>query len=175
MARVHRLRYKVHPVKYGHLRSQIIIIFSNSLPHGSCRKELRINAAGVISNKKQYLHDILVSCSTEQDLIQTQSQLVELLHMGSFQLHKWASNCKCNLDNVPKDSHYIGEVELQKGNVFVKTLGIHFDVKADVFKSTYPEPYSSTNDSKRDILSHISKFYDPMGLIGPIFKKHNNS
>jgi hypothetical protein len=125
-------------------------------------------AASAIRNST-YVDDILVSCGSEQKLVETQSQLVQMLSMGSFQLHKWASNCKQVLENVPKDSHYLGEVDLQKDHAFVKTLGIRLDVKSDAFKSTCPEPYSSPNDSKRDILSYISKFYDPLGLIGPVF------
>ncbi|XP_061719632.1 uncharacterized protein LOC133526844 isoform X2 [Cydia pomonella] len=125
-------------------------------------------AASAIRNNT-YVDDILVSCSSEQELVQTQSQLVNMLNLGSFHLHKWASNCMLVLESVPKESHYLGEVDLQKDHAFVKTLGIHLDVKSDVFKSTRPEPYNSSNDCKRDILSFISKFYDPLGLIGPVF------
>ncbi|KAI5639502.1 pao retrotransposon peptidase domain-containing protein [Phthorimaea operculella] len=97
-----------------------------------------------------------------------QSELVKLLALGGFKLHKWTSNCPSVLQNVPRETHHFGELDLLKQDLSLKTLGVRFDVQKDVFTTTCPEPYQGERDSKRGILSYISKFYDPLGLIGPI-------
>ncbi|KAL0829306.1 hypothetical protein ABMA28_004108 [Loxostege sticticalis] len=124
--------------------------------------------ASQILKNNTYVDDVLSNSDSQQTLTQMQDELVKLLSLGGFQLHKWASNCSNILSNVPKEAQHFGELDLQKHDMSVKTLGVTFHVEDDVFKTTSPEPYTSLSDSKREILSHISKFYDPMGLIGPI-------
>ncbi|XP_049875316.1 uncharacterized protein LOC126373281 isoform X1 [Pectinophora gossypiella] len=123
--------------------------------------------ASAILINNTYVDDVLVTSKTECELLQMKAELVGLLELGSFYLHKWASNSTALLQTIPVDSRYFGEVELHN-DMSVKTLGVSFDVKDDLFKTACPEPYKSTHDTKRDILSYISKFYDPLGLIGPI-------
>lgn len=126
-------------------------------------------ASSILENNT-YVDDVLANNNSEQMLVEMQSQLVQLLALGGFQLHKWASNCNSVLKNVQNDTHNeVTEVILNKQNMCLKALGVSFDIQNDTFKSTCPEPYLSQNDTKRDILSFISKFHDPLGLVGPIF------
>lgn len=124
-------------------------------------------ASSILKNNT-YVDDILSNSNSEQQLLKMQSELIQLLALGGFQLHKWASNCGRVLSNVHRDSHHFGEIDLQKHDMSVKTLGVQFNVEEDMFTTTTPKPYASSTNSKRDILSYISKFFDPMGLIGPI-------
>ncbi|XP_045457220.1 uncharacterized protein LOC123667312 [Melitaea cinxia] len=125
-------------------------------------------ASSILENNT-YVDDILANSCSEEQLLRMQTELIQLLSLGGFELHKWASNCNSVLINVNKTCQNLNELDLQKHEIYVKTLGITFDIEKDVFKSTCPDSYVSRNDSKRDILSYISKFYDPLGLIGPIF------
>ncbi|XP_045453524.1 uncharacterized protein LOC123662768 [Melitaea cinxia] len=125
-------------------------------------------ASSILENNT-YVDDILANSCSEEQLLRMQTELIQLLSLGGFELHKWASNCNSVLKNVNKNCQNLNELDLQKHEIYVKTLGITFDIEKDVFKSTCPDSYISRNDSKRDILSYISKFYDPLGLIGPIF------
>ncbi|XP_047515275.1 uncharacterized protein LOC125056291 isoform X1 [Pieris napi] len=126
-------------------------------------------ASSILINNT-YVDDVLVNNNNKQVLLKMQTELVELLALGGFQLHKWASNCDSVLKNVQNNNfNQESEVDLSKTETSVKTLGIEFVINDDTFTSSCPEPYTSVNDSKRDILSYFSKFYDPLGLIGPIF------
>lgn len=148
---------------------------SSSFLATRCLKELadrykhQFPLASAILQHNTYVDDILVNSHCKNVLINMQNELIQLLDLGGFQLHKWASNCNFVLTNVDKNVRNETEVMHHKSEINVKTLGINFNTQNDIFKSTCPEPYCSQNDSKRDILSYISKFYDPLGLMGPIF------
>ncbi|XP_049868256.1 uncharacterized protein LOC126368368 isoform X1 [Pectinophora gossypiella] len=111
-----------------------------------------------------YVDDILYTHNDLNVIIETKGQLSQLLSKGSFFLHKWSANDSSILQDIPKEQRYSGEINMQKD---VKTLGLNFDVNSDTFKFS-PPPKQSVK-TKREILSFISKFYDPLGLIGPIF------
>ncbi|XP_073953501.1 uncharacterized protein [Choristoneura fumiferana] len=56
-------------------------------------------------------------------------------------------------------------------NQLIKILelgGVSYNTKTDTINITSPSSTDSVPKTKREILSHIAKFYDPLGLVGPI-------
>ncbi|KAL0879304.1 hypothetical protein ABMA27_003083 [Loxostege sticticalis] len=134
------------------------------------RYEDQFPKAAFILKKQTYVDDILATDSSLTSLIESKEQLCKLLDLGGFQLHKWSSNRVEVLHDVPTSKQYFDEIDLQKNNVHMKTLGINYDIKADCLLLAAPKNDTIPN-TKRSVLSFISKFYDPLGLAGPIVVK----
>ncbi|XP_063363880.1 uncharacterized protein LOC134652647 [Cydia amplana] len=112
-----------------------------------------------------YVDDIIHTENSLAKIVDTQTQLIELLAKGSFKLHKWAANDPSILANIPVEQQVVGELELNKD---IKTLGLKLDIDSDSFKLSCPVS-KNVPKTKRQILSYISQFYDPLGLAGPVF------
>lgn len=118
--------------------------------------------------KNTYVDDILAGADTLQDAKELKSQLIQLLKSGSFELHKWCSNELSILDDIPKEKCHLDEIDMNKTDCVVKTLGLSYIPTSDHFKITSPKGDINSCLTKRQILSYISKFYDPLGLVGPL-------
>ncbi|KAJ0177932.1 hypothetical protein K1T71_006805 [Dendrolimus kikuchii] len=123
-------------------------------------------AAFIIENS-MYVDDALVSQKTSELLTEAKRQLCSLLNRGGFQLHKWFSNCPQLLKEIPKSQQHLDNIDLEKDN-YIKTLGVKYDTVTDSFLISSPQSNANMPLTKRDILSFIGKFYDPLGLAGPI-------
>lgn len=116
-----------------------------------------------------YVDDVNSSCNTESELVQLKNELVELLGLGGFQLHKWCSNSPEVLKDIPEDIQQLEKVDLSHDdNLFVKTLGLHYNVQSDSVEVSCPEKTLNDRYTKREVLSFVCKFFDPLGLVGPI-------
>lgn len=118
-----------------------------------------------------YVDDILYSNSDLSIMIKAKDELVDLLSKGSFNLHKWSSNCEEILNGIPQSQQQFDEIDLQTENYSIKALGMTIDTRKDCFVIKSPDKLNSNVNTKREILSHISKFYDPLGLVSPIIIK----
>ncbi|XP_049875002.1 uncharacterized protein LOC126373073 isoform X1 [Pectinophora gossypiella] len=114
-----------------------------------------------------YVDDILYSSSNLSILLEAKAQLAGLLSLGGFEMHKWSSNCETILADIPMEKRQVDMIELQKENYSIKALGLTIDSKKDCFIIKSPESLSRAV-TKRQILSHIASFYDPLGFISPI-------
>ncbi|KAJ0174459.1 hypothetical protein K1T71_009567 [Dendrolimus kikuchii] len=132
------------------------------------RYEKEYPIASFILRNQTYVDDILVSSMSIELLQEMKDQLINLLSLGGFQAHKWSSNCSDMLRDIPKEKQHFDDVDIQKENYFLKTLGVTYNTKTDSFKISCPEPHDTEPNTKRDILSYLARFYDPLGLAGPI-------
>ncbi|KAL0811217.1 hypothetical protein ABMA28_009646 [Loxostege sticticalis] len=124
--------------------------------------------AAFILKYQTYVDDVLGTAASLESLIEAKEQLCKLLNVGGFQLHKWSSNTVEVLQDIPAEKQYFDNIELQKDNLSLKTLGINYNVKLDTLNLASPNPATKVPETKREILSFISKFFDPLGLAGPI-------
>ncbi|XP_048489043.1 uncharacterized protein LOC125491356 isoform X1 [Plutella xylostella] len=116
-----------------------------------------------------YVDDINTGCNDIEELKETKRQLCELLQKGGFELHKWCSNCPELLRDIPLDKQSISEVDLFKSeHVLIKTLGLTYDVSTDTLRINCPEQNLLDIYTKRQVLSFMSKVFDPLGLVGPV-------
>ncbi|KAB0802865.1 hypothetical protein PPYR_05051, partial [Photinus pyralis] len=129
-------------------------------------KKFPLAARAVLHNT--YVDDILAGGDTVEEVIQLRDELIQLLSNGSFELHKWCSNNPSILNGIPIELQHFDEREMNH-DLIVKTLGLSFDVKLDMFKISSPKESITKANTKRKILSFLCKFYDPLGLVGPLF------
>lgn len=116
-----------------------------------------------------YIDDILSGESSLEKTKLLQAQLIELLNRGKMTLHKWHSNHPELLGSENKIStqyHFNEQKELNS----VKALGVLWDTQNDCFLYQIKIPEKEVY-SKRDVLSLISRHYDPLGLIGPVITR----
>lgn len=116
-----------------------------------------------------YVNDILTTVNCKTDAINLISQLRKLLNIGGFEPHKWRSNCREVLNELEIDEQLekSESVAIDLNNSNVKTLDLNWHPARDVFEFSIQ---SITNASKtdREVLSAISRLFDPLGLISPI-------
>lgn len=124
-------------------------------------------AAAILLNDT-FVDDILTGANTEEDIIECQTQLIELCAGAQFELKKWASNNQQILRLVSEDARAMSPSVLLGGNEQpeLKILGLKWDPFIDTFSfNTSPLGNSPT---KRSVLSDIARVFDPLGLLSPV-------
>lgn len=117
-----------------------------------------------------YMDDLLHGSHSVSSAKQLQHELQKLLQSGGFYLRKWMSNYQelartDNQDTSDENNYYFKEMESRK------TLGLQWDPSQDIFHfETKMEIVSDVqqNTTKRQLLSEISKLFDPLGWLTPI-------
>lgn len=115
-----------------------------------------------------YVDDIQCGSNDLSELEATKLELIAIMQEASFSLHKWCSNNSDILKDIPSGLQYFGNVEFDKHNMFMKTLGLTYDVACDMLNMKCPEKQVLSVYTKRQMLSFLSKFFDPLGLVGPL-------
>ncbi|XP_015915016.2 uncharacterized protein [Parasteatoda tepidariorum] len=125
-------------------------------------------AARVVQNDC-YMHDVVSGANDISSVLELKNRLINLLHRGGMDLHKWSSNEQSLLENLPyEDQEYHFDI---KNNV--KTLGVIWNPNADLFEFSISDSTNLTNCTKRTVLSCISRLFDPLGPLGPVIVKAN--
>ncbi|XP_061722315.1 uncharacterized protein LOC133528846 isoform X2 [Cydia pomonella] len=118
--------------------------------------------------KNTFVDDVLTGADDVETLQELKRQIVELLKLGSFSLHKWCSNHAPVLSDIPVEHRQIDSVEIGKNDT-VKTLGLTLEINSDKLSFSCPAIDEATIlNTKRKILSFIGKMFDPLGIIGPV-------
>ena len=84
------------------------------------------------------------------------------LNKASIQLGKWAANDPKLLQGE-MSAH---PVHVDKKDVQVSTLGLHWTPEEDYFSFKIKLPTPTKCITKRYILSEVSKLFDPLGWLG---------
>ncbi|CAB0004975.1 unnamed protein product, partial [Nesidiocoris tenuis] len=116
---------------------------------------------------KFFMDDYLDGADSLEELQLKQSQLEELLMSHGFQLRKWCSNSQELMSSLHNDldKHYC--INLSEDDT-IKALGITWNPKTDDLMVNVHE-YSHREVSKRMILADLHTFWDPIGLLSPVF------
>lgn len=113
-----------------------------------------------------YVDDILSGSDSLEGLKKLHSELIQLLQTAGFQLHKWVSNVPgfpdCS-DNVASP-----EIKIHITESLTKVLGLSWQPLSDNFGINGFPLDEAKAPTKRNILSHIARLFDPLGFIGPL-------
>ena len=114
-----------------------------------------------------YVDDVLDSCETIEDAKRLRHQLSEQLVRAGFKLRKWASSNPAVIEDVPAEDR-LKSMEIQEENpANVKTLGVLWEAKRDVFTFHVKVPDVSKKPTKRNVLSAIATLFDPLQFLSP--------
>ncbi|XP_011175794.1 uncharacterized protein LOC105207848 [Solenopsis invicta] len=113
------------------------------------------------------LNDALITGPVEQTrlLKQKLNETVQLLHLGSFVLSKWASNYPQILENV--NNQRSNSVTISDGSS-PRILRILWNQAGDTLRFSYKAEANSHTVSKRTILSEVARLFNPLDLLGPV-------
>ncbi|KAK9744173.1 Pao retrotransposon peptidase [Popillia japonica] len=152
--------YKLHPVTYGTASGPYLA--------KKCQEQLVIDhqkefplESSIVQNDF-YVDDLLTGASTVNEAIIIRRNIEELLRKGGFELSKWSSNNQSILADLSKEGNNM--IQIDKNENF-KTLSLFWNSTTDTFQFSIKV---DTKNTKRFILSTISRLFDPLGLVSPI-------
>lgn len=155
--------YFLRTVVYGVSSSPYLAL--RTLHELATQEEASFPRAAQAIRRQFYIDDGLIGSHDLESALSLQSELIEVMRRGGFELSKWASN-------HPKLLSHIAASEVQDScsfdkdePFFIKILGLKWDPSSDVFSYTYvPLERPCT---KRNILSEVSRIFDPLGFVSP--------
>jgi hypothetical protein len=120
-----------------------------------------------------YMDDLVSGSFTLESAKQLQSDLIQLLQSGGFNLRKWSSNKDELLEGVSKAEDIQPEFTFKHKESTTKTLGLKWNPKEDQFTFQMKNDVTAIpiKHTKRSLLSEISKIFDPLGWYTPLTTK----
>ncbi|XP_075151482.1 uncharacterized protein LOC142225579 [Haematobia irritans] len=122
--------------------------------------------ASEILRNCMYVDDALAGSHSIPEAIESRNQLILALKSAGFEMRKWTSNSKAILYDIPPSDLLNADFLEFDDSSTAKTLGIRWNALSDSFFFVQNFPSSSTY-TKREILSQISKLFDPVGWLSP--------
>lgn len=122
-------------------------------------------AAAALENSF-YMDDLLSGQNTLQATKELQRQLIEILKGAGMNLRKWSANDSELLKDL--SSEQLDKPFDFKCSESRKTLGLQWIPATDSFVFINKIDFSSDCKTKRQLLSLISKIFDPLGWLSPL-------
>ncbi|XP_075157647.1 uncharacterized protein LOC142230914 [Haematobia irritans] len=124
--------------------------------------------ASKILSDCMYVDDAQAGAHTIPLAIKSLRELINALGSAGFTMKKWTSNSKEILAGIPPN-HLLYEDFLDFDSTSsAKTLGIRWNARSDSFFFVPSNIMTSNAYTKREVLSQISKIFDPAGWLSPI-------
>ncbi|UYV69330.1 hypothetical protein LAZ67_6003257 [Cordylochernes scorpioides] len=157
------LEYRFLTVTYGMSCAPYLAI--RTLIQLATDKELLFPEASKIIKTDFYVDDLLSGATTIEEAKVLIDDIRKIFFSGGFCIRKWMSNVPEVFSEVPEalkahDSYDIGD------NSSVKILGINWNPSTDNLTITVNS--LKVVYSKRQLLSDISRIYDPLGWLSPV-------
>ncbi|XP_044779744.1 uncharacterized protein LOC123327397 [Drosophila simulans] len=118
-----------------------------------------------------YVDDIPTGANTFEELMILKDELIALLDKGKFKLRKWSSNSWRILKSLPEEDRCFEPIRLLNKSAAdspVKVLGIQWNPGKDVLYLNLKGCDATISPTKRELLSQLSRIYDPLGLVAPV-------
>lgn len=158
--------YQLRTVTYGTACSQYLAI--RALHQLALDNVEKYPIAAEKIKQDFYVDDLLSGSYTIQSALLLQKQLIQICKSGGFNLRKWSSNHEPLLQSVPECDRETKSIRIIEFDNSIKSLGIYWNPTTDLFTFQAFRSEQSTPLSKRNILSDISKQFDPLGWICPL-------
>ncbi|XP_073953554.1 uncharacterized protein [Choristoneura fumiferana] len=160
------LTYALNTVTYG-LRSSPYHAIRTLLQLADDEGHRYPQAAQVIRHSI-FVDDILCGHDSVESARALQTELINLLALGGFQLSKWTSNSSQLLERFPDDQCDMPkDFDIRPESNSIKVLGIQWIPQSDEFTYRISLP-PLTQITKRSILSTVASLYDPNGWVTPV-------
>lgn len=159
--------YQLNTVTYGTKAAPFLAIMT--LKQLAADERSKFPKAAAVVENCFYMDDLLHGCYNLEQGKQSITDLIQLLNSGGFNLRKWSSNNPELLERI----HTSQEESIYnfKNDEMLKTLGLCWNTKGDRFTFRCNFSPSTSKLTKRNLLSEISKLYDPLGWLTPLSTK----
>lgn len=164
--------YQLSTVTYGTKAAPFLAMMTLKQLAIDERDNYQESGAAEVIEESFYMDDLIHGCHSLSEAKQLKQDLIKLLQAGGFNLRKWASN---NLSLLQDDGTYQANQDNNfefKLSESTKTLGLRWTPSQDNF--TFESKINQENQSKqtkRTLLSEISKIFDPLGWLTPTTTK----
>ena len=124
-----------------------------------------------------FVDDFVGRANNSSEAVVLRGKLAEVMPKGGFTLHKWKSNSeevrKSLIDEGKGDNEEtFAKQSLNQRECQRKVLGIKWNPESDVMavelSQVVEQTERSQNMTKRELLSRLSRIYDPLGVVGPV-------
>ncbi|XP_026682006.1 uncharacterized protein LOC103512836 [Diaphorina citri] len=112
-----------------------------------------------------YMDDLATSVFNADEACVLFEQMVGLFKAGGFTLTKWATNSGEVLQEIPVADR-LSEIVQWDADSSVKILGLQWSADRDIFY--FKINIDNKPCTKRNMLSLISRLFDPLGLLAPV-------
>jgi len=117
-----------------------------------------------------YVDDFISGANSVAEARQKMDQTCAILARGQFKLRKWCSSHEKVLDGVAAENRE-QFLKFDDGSDVTKALGLVWDPAVDTLLFSFSVLDSIVKPSRRSVLSIVARFYDPLGLLGPVITK----
>ncbi|XP_067639413.1 uncharacterized protein [Eurosta solidaginis] len=173
----HRIVFRKHPtLPIQDFRLKTVTFGVNCAPYlairtlhqlaHDCQDEYPL-AKNILLNET-YVDDILSGGHNIQSTLNSMTQVIEALKSAGFPLRKMSANHPEILKPVPDPDLLDVDFLKFRDSSSTKTLGIQWNALTDTFTYTYDPPSAENTTTKRQILSAVTKLFDPAGWLSPI-------
>lgn len=122
--------------------------------------------------KNCYVDDMISGADTIEEAIQKRTQLLDALSKYGFNLRKFSSNSQQFVNELPIEMKESTTTALElEQNSAIKALGIKWMPVSDNFTFVIQKLNTKPQLTKRQLLSEVSKLFDPLGFASPITVK----
>ncbi|XP_018305594.1 uncharacterized protein, partial [Mycetomoellerius zeteki] len=154
--------YQLNTVTYGQASASYLAIRSVRQLAEENRDTFPLAAECVLND--MYVDDIISGAPSMEEARRLKDQLIDLMSKACFRVHKWHSNVSEVVHG--SDDEENPETVRLKLNDTIRTLGLIWEPNTDDFIFTVD--FHKQIHTKRELLSEISKLFDPLGLLGPV-------
>lgn len=121
----------------------------------------------VILKEDFYMDDVLTGGSSIKEVKSRLQELRQVLSSANFPLQKFASNSAEVLEGLDREL-VEGALEFEAGEQTIGVLGLRWLTSEDRFAFYAKLPEQPSIWTKREILSEVSRIFDPLGLLSPV-------
>lgn len=157
--------YRLTTVTYGTAAAPFLA--NRVLRQLATDERTRFPLAAPILEEDTYVDDAFFGGDQVSAVEAAQRQLIALLDCGGFTLRKWASNEPALLQGLTHDENDASIVHPLNEDGSVKVLGISWHPASDSLRFRVSNP-DVTPATKRLVLSHIARLFDPLGWVSPV-------
>ncbi|XP_037924394.1 uncharacterized protein LOC119660089 [Hermetia illucens] len=160
--------YRLNTVTYGTV--SVPFQATRTLQQVAEDEQFTSPSASESIKKDFYVDDLLTGSSTIEGAAKLQNDIVNVLKKAGFNIRKWSTNYEEVLKHVSTADQETSDVININLENTVKTLGLQWIPKDDIFTFKVKLPHISANEpvTKRIITSNAARLFDPLGWIQPI-------
>ena len=127
-----------------------------------------------LSLTDMYVDDLLTGCEDSEAAEKLQDAIITLLASAGFDIRKWVSSDSKLVSRLAATFRETEDEKIIESEDYaIKTLGIRWNPNPDQFGFTVKLD-KGTPFTKRQILSEVSRLFDPLGWLSPTTIQHKS-